>query len=163
MRSANGPDTATHRLETRSRLESIHTLVVGDGSNPGLCEQVRALSTEQSHLRSDIRTLSRKTDSFDAKLDKLLERAKSEAPKKRKSIFAVPKLRSSLFIIGALGDIGLAVHASIADGGFTWTHAIAAAFTALAGFSLKWPTDVTKAEADEREQKARMSSAPPPP
>lgn len=70
-------------------------------------------------------------------------------------------LRSVLFGIGAIGAAAEAVDIAMKDG-FTVPELIAAGCVALACFAAKWPTDVTSADAKEREKRARRESMFPP-
>lgn len=73
-------------------------------------------------------------------------------------------LRSLLFGAGAVGAVAEAINiAQKADVHITPAQWIALACTALVGFALKWPGDLTKSDAKELEARVKRESIIPPP
>jgi hypothetical protein len=73
-------------------------------------------------------------------------------------------LRSALFGVGAIGAVATAIDIAQREGvTLTPAHYIALGCTALVAYAMKWPSDVTGADAREIEARAlRRSIAPPP-
>jgi len=73
-------------------------------------------------------------------------------------------VRSVLFGIGAIGAAAEALNIAQRDNiQITPAHVISLVCTALVAYAMKWPTDVTKAESQRREARARRESIMPPP
>jgi hypothetical protein len=70
-------------------------------------------------------------------------------------------VRSVLFALGAIGAVATAIDLAQREGvNLTPAHYIALGCTALVAYAAKWPGDVTKSQAAEREAELAKTIAP---
>jgi hypothetical protein len=71
--------------------------------------------------------------------------------------FTQSKVRGAMFVIGAFGCTLEAINLALSNENGSLVHVVAAACAALFGFAVKWPSDSTRDEVAEREEKLKQA------